>query len=129
MAKPNRNQNGSPSRPNSHQNGGQNGILEGIGLLFLAHVFAIVAGFLVFSFANALSGISAFFQQIVLLLLLAFLFLGISQLLYVIPILIRLQLQGQYGRLKGVLIGALLTAIIDAGCVYLLAQIFGFLRH
>ncbi|NEO88899.1 MAG: hypothetical protein F6K56_00890 [Moorea sp. SIO3G5] len=42
--------------------------------------------------------------------------IGISQLIYVIPLIIRLKQQQRFEVMKGVIIGAVLTALLNGGC-------------
>lgn len=67
--------------------------------LFLAGIFAS-RGIQVLSvlFGYALTGI------------------GISQLMYVVPYVIRLHRRREWGLMKGVIIGAVLTALLNAAC-------------
>ncbi|NEO37044.1 MAG: hypothetical protein F6J90_12285 [Moorea sp. SIOASIH] len=49
--------------------------------------------------------------------------IGISQLIYVIPLIIRLRQQQRWEVMKGVIIGAVLTALLNGGCwLFILSQ-------
>jgi hypothetical protein len=50
--------------------------------------------------------------------------IGISQLLYVIPLIIRLKQRQEWGLMKGVIIGAVLTALLNGGCWLFLVGTF-----
>ncbi|KOP24993.1 hypothetical protein AMR41_16320 [Hapalosiphon sp. MRB220] len=42
--------------------------------------------------------------------------IGITQLVYIIPMLLRLKIQGKFALMKGVIIGAIFTALLNGGC-------------
>lgn len=44
-------------------------------------------------------------------------YIGIFQLLYVIPVTIVLKVREQFGLMKGVIIGAVITALLNGGCL------------
>jgi hypothetical protein len=48
--------------------------------------------------------------------LMAFIFVGVTQLLYVIPLVVILIRQHNWGLMKGVIIGAVITALLNGGC-------------
>ena len=47
---------------------------------------------------------------------------GLTQLIYVIPIVFWLKRQRRWGLMKGIIIGAVLTALLNGGCWLLLAS-------
>jgi O-antigen/teichoic acid export membrane protein len=96
-------------------------IVRGIFLLLVAHIIAIVAGFILgyilILIGSASSGaVSSFSNMIATVLLFSLFGIGISQWLYVTPLLIRLRRRERWGLFKGVLIGALLTMLLNGGC-------------
>lgn len=50
--------------------------------------------------------------------------IGIFQITYVIPVSLWLKRQGRLGLMKGVIIGAVITALLNGGCWLLLANPF-----
>lgn len=46
----------------------------------------------------------------------SFIFIGLTQLIYVIPIVFWLKRRQRWGLMKGVIIGAILTALLNGGC-------------
>ncbi len=91
-------------------------IIQGIGLsLFLNIAFFLVCG-LLRSFLIPIPGLGfldTFFS-------LAIIGIGLSQLLYVIPIVISLKRQEKWGEMKGLIIGAVITFLLSGGCWLLL---------
>lgn len=49
--------------------------------------------------------------------------IGIAQLFYVIPVIILLSRRRQWGLMKGVIIGAVITTLLNGGCWLLIASI------
>lgn len=45
-----------------------------------------------------------------------FIFIGLIQLIYVIPIVFWLKRRQRWGLMKGIIIGAILTALLNGGC-------------
>ncbi|MCL1464081.1 hypothetical protein [Argonema galeatum] len=88
------------------------GIIYGMLLLLGMHAIAIVAifilGFVLFSNTPGYA-ILAFWIYA------AFGF-SLIQLLYVIPVVLRLKQQQRWGMMKGVIIGAVITALVSGGC-------------
>ncbi len=96
-------------------------IVRGIFLLLAAHIVAIVIGFILgyilFSITSTVPGaISSLSGMLTTALTFGLFGIGISQWLYVTPLLIRLRRREQMGLFKGVLIGALLTMLLNGGC-------------
>lgn len=101
------------------------GILSGIFFLLGAH---FVAFWIYWGLLFAISLINQAIPNSVLNSLITnyvwvfpILFLGVSQLVYVIPIALWLKRHGQSARLKGVIMGAVLTALLNGGCFLLLS--------
>lgn len=90
-------------------------IISGIFLILGLHIVAIInLSLLVFLFAlapNMLGG-----ARIGSLLVYAVFRIGISQLLYVVTLVISLKQRQEWGVMKGVIIGAVLTALLNVGC-------------
>ncbi len=51
---------------------------------------------------------------------------GLTQLIYVIPMVFWLKRQRRWGLMKGIIIGAVLTALLNGGCWLLIAYKAGF---
>ncbi len=77
-----------------------------IGLNILAAIFFLVMATL---FSNLQLPFSFLFIYL-------FYGIGLSQLVYIIPIAIRFYRRRQWGRMKGVIIGAVITALLNGGC-------------
>jgi hypothetical protein len=90
------------------------GFFLAIGLNILACVlFAMLAGL---------------FESLQLLLVSSYFLLltfgiGLSQLIYIVPIAIRFSKRRQWGRMKGVIIGAVATALLNGGCFLMIGGI------
>ncbi len=90
------------------------GIMSGIFLLIGLHIAAVILGIIVLFIHFALVG-----QDNYLTLLFFgsfFAGLGIVQLIYVIPAIIVLRRRGEFALLKGLIIGAVVTALLNGGC-------------
>jgi hypothetical protein len=88
-------------------------IVGGVFLLLGLHILAfVILGTLGYIFSAIIPG-AILFNQIFLFSLLG---IGISQLVYVIPIAIQLNRRQQWGTMKGLIIGAVLTALLNGGC-------------
>lgn len=86
-------------------------IVAGIFLLLVLHIVALtILGFLAFIFGSFSDYI--FFQ----ILINSIFGIGLAQLFYVIPVVIWLNRRQEWGRMKGVIIGAVLTALLNGGC-------------
>jgi hypothetical protein len=100
--------------------------LKGIALLLGAHILAFIIGGLavqlIFLIANvvpapfndSLNSIAA------LVVVSAIMGWGIVQLVYVIPLVIYLKRKRRYEFMKGVIAGAVITALLNGGCWLLL---------
>ncbi|MFH7027546.1 MAG: hypothetical protein ACHBN1_19630 [Heteroscytonema crispum UTEX LB 1556] len=86
-------------------------VLTGIFLVFGMHIAAIIIGSVLLYLASVLA-IFAMSQ----ILLMAFIFIGVTQLLYVIPLVVILIRQRKWGLMKGVIIGTVITALLNGGC-------------
>jgi hypothetical protein len=93
-------------------------ILKGFFLLMGCHIlsgiFIFALGFVVGSFVGNYS-----FAVVWLVGSMGFLF---WQLLYVIPIVFRLRRRGAIGMMKGVIVGAVLTALVNGVCFLTFAR-------
>jgi uncharacterized membrane protein len=87
-------------------------IIWGILLLFFCHFFVLL---FLFMFSNI-----AFIGGFNMIFVIGF---PLSQLLYAVPLAIDLKRQGKIGQMKGVIIGAVITALIYGGCFLLLPSI------
>jgi Na+/proline symporter len=95
-------------------------IIQGIGLsLFLNIAFFLGCGLLgsLLSPIPGLGFLGSFFS-------LAIIGIGLSQLLYVIPIVISLKRQEKWGEMKGLIIGAVITFLLSGGCWLILLSYF-----
>ena len=96
-------------------------IVKGIALLLVSHILAIVIEsvllFILTSISSTFSGaVASFLNMAVTVLLFGSFGIGITQWLYVTPLLIRLRRRERWALFKGVLIGALLTMLLNGGC-------------
>ena len=90
------------------------GIVSGIFLLIGLHIAAVILGIIILLIHFYLVG-----QDNYLTLLLFgsfFAGLGIVQLIYVIPAIIVLRRRREFALLKGLIIGAVVTALLNGGC-------------
>lgn len=98
-----------------HNNTEPNEILEmvkGFGLLMVFHSLASALIFILgYIIGSILGGYSVFTVWIVGIA--GFLF---WQLIYVIPLSMRLKRRGKTGMMKGVIIGAVITALLNGAC-------------
>jgi hypothetical protein len=98
------------------------GVLKGILLLIGLHLAAIVGGFIMMRIAIWISNFSpANLQQFLRSIPLAFISvvlfnLGIFQLLYVVPTVVILYRNRRISLMKGVIIGAVLTVLLNGSC-------------
>ena len=90
------------------------GIVSGIFLLIGLHIAAVILGIIILLIHFYIVG-----QDNYLTLLLFGSFfggLGIVQLIYVIPAIIFLRRRREFALLKGLIIGAVVTALLNGGC-------------
>lgn len=101
-------------------------LLRGIALLLGAHILAFIIGGLaiqlIFLIANVLpapfnDSLTSFAA---LSMVSAIMGWGIFQLVYVIPLVIYLRRKRRYELMKGVIVGAVITALLNGGCWLLL---------
>lgn len=97
-------------------------IIYGMFFVLGLHIFAITVLSLLAYLVNLVGGI--IISPINNLWIYAVFGIGISQLLYVIPLIIRLKRLQKWGLMKGVIIGAVLTALLNGGCWLLLIGTF-----
>ena len=86
-------------------------ILSGFFLVIGLHIAAVLIGGLIGSIASFLG-----IYNIANILLFAALGIGITQIIYIIPLIIWLIRQRNWGLMKGVIIGAVITALLNGGC-------------
>lgn len=98
-------------------------IITGVLLLVVGHIFAITVLSTLTYLVYILGALTIL--PIDILLAYAGFWIGISQLLYVIPLVIRLKQLQKWGMMKGVIIGAVITALLNGGCWLLVANSFG----
>jgi Na+/proline symporter len=98
-------------------------IINGILLVFLIHIAAV--GIIIF-----LGLILAYVINYPYISLAVYLYAGMGfsliQLIYVIPIVLKLKQQQRWGMMKGVIIGAVLTALLNGGCWLLMSGVVRF---
>jgi len=87
------------------------GIVSGIFLLMGLHLAAIILGIIISSIS--IGGIGFYIAS---LLNLVFLGIGIAQLIYVVPAIIFLRRRREFAVIKGLIIGAIITALLNGGC-------------
>jgi RsiW-degrading membrane proteinase PrsW (M82 family) len=81
-------------------------VLFGFMLVLILHIIIFAALF----------SLGSIYSQIGYLTLYAFLGVGISQILYIVPVVIFLVYRQQLEITKGVILGAVITALANAGC-------------
>ncbi len=86
-------------------------ILLGILLLSGCHISALT---ILGAIASAASSTGN--SSIGIIYLYALLGIGITQLIYVIPLVFWLRWKRKWGLMKGIIIGAVLTALLNGGC-------------
>ncbi|MFE1745667.1 hypothetical protein [Coleofasciculus sp. H7-2] len=93
-------------------------MISGIFLLLGIHILVFaVLGFLSSIIANLFA-----IYTVVQILAISIFYIGLSQFLYVIPIIFWLIRQQRWGLMKGVIIGAVLTALLNGGCWLLITS-------
>lgn len=93
--------------------------LSGIALTFLFHLLVLTIGGTIFGLIGVLSSIGAgrYMSEMLGMAALYFIFgIGISQLLYIIPLTIWLRKKGRTLLANGVIVGAIITALLNGGC-------------
>lgn len=87
------------------------GIVSGIFLLMGLHLAAIILVIIIGSIS--IGGIGFYIASF---LNLVFLGIGIAQLIYVVPAIIVLRRRREFAVIKGLIIGAIITALVNGGC-------------
>lgn len=87
------------------------GILLLLGMHLALFLFIVLILFIISIIPTLISGNYNWFFLILILL-----GIGISQLVYVIPVSLWLKRTGKFGLMKGVIIGAVITALLNGGC-------------
>ena len=87
------------------------GIVSGIFLLMGLHLAAIILVIIISSISTG--GIGFYIASF---LNLGFLAIGIAQLIYVVPAIIVLRRRREFAVIKGLIIGAIITALVNGGC-------------
>jgi len=105
MSPNNQNPDVHPARPDEQQSQ-RIEIWRGVGLAFLLHMIQIPLTFA-----------TSFFSLI---------FIGISQLLYIVPAIVIYQRKGRPGVVKGLIIAAAITFLLNATCTVI---VFGYLNN
>lgn len=92
-------------------------IVSGIFLLIGLHIAAVILGIIVLFIYISLVGNVGKDNYLGLLLIWSFFgCLGITQLIYVIPAIFILRRRRKFTLVKGVIIGAVVTALLNGGC-------------
>lgn len=94
-------------------------ILSGFFLVIGLHISAFLAGGIIGSISSFLG-----IYSIASILLFSALGIGITQLIYIIPLIIWLIRKRKWGLMKGVIIGAVLTLLLNGGCWLWVAATF-----
>lgn len=94
-------------------------IFLGVLLLAVCHIFVLTILGVVASAATSTGN-----YNIGIIYLYALLGIGIAQLIYVIPLIFWLRRERKWGIMKGVIIGAVLTALLNGGCWLLLSNFY-----
>lgn len=97
-------------------------VVLGVLSVFLGHVLACLLMFLVTWIASFVGPMP---NELGIVLLYAFFFIGITQLLYVIPLGLWLRHIGRFDTMKGVVIGTVITMLLNGACFLSLAGSFG----
>lgn len=97
-------------------------IVLGIGLSFFMNIAFVLICIILISIGSAISAIGNFTAFLSFLII----GIGLSQLLYVIPTVINLKRKQKWGVMKGVIIGASITALLSGGCFLWVIFVFHF---
>ena len=90
------------------------GIIGGVFLVLGMHLLVWFFGAIILTLISYISKDLSLEMGIVALY--ALLGIGIAQLFYVIPLVMWFQQRRQWGLMKGVIIGAVMTALLNGGC-------------
>ena len=97
-----------------------NGIVLGIFLLMGLHLAALILGSILGPIFISIGGIGYYIASFLGLGLFG---IGIAQLIYVVPAIIVLRRRREFAVLKGLIIGATITALLNGGCWLLIYSI------
>ena len=93
------------------------GIVSGIFLLIGLHIAALIVEIIVlFLYISVVRNIEKNYYLGLVIIWSFFGFLGIAQLIYVIPAIVILRRRRNFTLVKGVIIGAVVTALLNGGC-------------
>lgn len=87
-------------------------IIDGILLLLVMHIVAVVT----IIFLGLILRFVIDERSVVLLVYIAVIGIPLIQLIYVIPVVFKLKQSQEWGLMKGVIIGAVLTVLLSGGC-------------
>lgn len=96
-------------------------ILVGIGVSFFMNIAFVFLCLVLISLGSSIPALGSFTS----LVSYGILGIGLSQFLYIVPIVISLKRKQKWGEMKGVIIGVILTALISGGCFLLLFSFVG----
>lgn len=97
-------------------------IISGVFMVLGMHVLAIVTGTIIAYLSIFIGGkLSSVISTI---LLYALLVIGLSQLVYVVPTILWARSQQKWELMKGIIIGAVFTALLNGGCWLLIGTQF-----
>lgn len=97
------------------------GIVSGIFFLMGLHLVALILGSILGSIFISIGGIGSYIASF---LGVVFFGIGIAQLIYVVPAIIVLRRRREFALLKGLIIGAIITALLNGGCWLLIYSIW-----
>jgi len=89
------------------------GIVPGIFLLMGLHLAALILGSILGPILISIGGIGYYIASF---LGFGIFGIGIAQLIYVVPAIIVLRRRREFALLKGLIIGAIITALLNGGC-------------
>lgn len=95
-------------------------VFSGVILLLFTHVGVGILGAAIITLISFLY--EPLGQPLIFLSIYAFLGVGIFQLFYVVPMVIVLARRQQWDLMKGVILGATLTALLNGGCWLMLTN-------
>lgn len=88
-------------------------VIAGIGLVLVLHITAIFLGSVI---AGLLINVTLISDAVGLIAVYGLFGIGLSQMIYITPVLIYLRKRQAWGLFKGVIIGAILTILLNGGC-------------
>ncbi|MEL6775781.1 MAG: hypothetical protein AAFO06_00880 [Cyanobacteria bacterium J06597_16] len=97
-------------------------IFIGVMSVFLGHILITLLMFLLVWIESFITPNSS---DLASFLLLAFFGIGITQLLYVVPLALWLRNRGRFDTMKGVVIGAALTVLLNGSCFVIMTGALG----